>query len=47
MNRDMVEEVATRSGLPVLICRGLLNNGWTYVEEIYKPPRWEKRDWPL
>lgn len=33
--------VAQRSGLSVTAVKELLEKGWTWVESIHHPPRWE------
>lgn len=35
------EAISMRSGLSPSTCLELLTSGWTYVEEINKPSRWQ------
>ena len=40
-HEEVLEEVATRSGLTIKACEELLELGWTYIETLNGTPRWE------
>lgn len=40
MNKETIEQVASRCGLKPATVRDMLDNGWTYIEEFNVPLRW-------
>lgn len=39
---SMSEAIALKTNLSEHVCRELLLNGWTFVQELDKPNRWEQ-----
>lgn len=41
MDEQILDDISRRTGLSVEACRNMLENGWTYVEELRGISRWE------
>jgi len=40
---DILTSLSIKTGLSVTTCGELFMSGYEYIEELNKPPRWERR----